>query len=95
MARFEDLLGRWLSWGGVVVAVACASAIAALNWYSIARSFAYGGADAATAGAVIAAQRYAFAAVMLLVVGLRLVDRRAARIPWRPVRAGNPGSSVA
>ena len=81
MARFEDLLGRWLPWGGAVVAAACASAIAALNWYSIARSLAYGGADAATAGAEIAARGHAFAAVMLFVVGLRLVDRRAARIP--------------
>lgn len=81
MARYEDLLGRWRSWGGLVVAVACGSAVAAFNWYAIARGYAYGGAAALSAAAEIAAQRYAFTAVMLLVVGLRLVDRRVARMP--------------
>ena len=37
MARFEDPASRWRSWGGLVVAIACGNAIAALNWFAVLR----------------------------------------------------------
>jgi hypothetical protein len=63
-----------------VCAVAVGNAIAALNWFSIANGLAGSGVpgSALATTAEIAAQRYAFVAVMLLLVGLRLVDRRSA-----------------
>ena len=71
-----------MSWGGLVCAVAVGNAIAALNWFSIANGFAGSGApgSALAMTAEIAAQRYALVSVMLLVVGLRLVDRRSALV---------------
>lgn len=65
-----------MTWGGLVCAVAVGSAIAALNWYSIAISFARtNGSDTLATTAELYAQRYAFAALMLLLIGLRLCDR--------------------
>ena len=78
MARFEAVMSRWLSWGGLVVAIAGGNAIAAFNWFAIAQGFARGDAVAGSADAAISAQRYAFVSVLLLVIGLRLVDRRTA-----------------
>lgn len=78
MARFEDLASRWRSWGGLVVAIACGSSIAALNWFAIAQGYARGDDLTASANAAISAQRYALFAVLLLIIGLRLVDARRA-----------------
>jgi len=71
---------RWWSWGGLVCAVAVGNAIAAFNWFSIANGFAGSGISGYSPAmtAEIAAQRYALVAVMLLLIGLRLVDRRSA-----------------
>lgn len=80
MARFEQVMGRWLSWGGLIVAIACGNAIAALNWFAIAQGYARSDAVAGSASALVSAQRYAFLAVLFLVIGLRLVDRRAASV---------------
>jgi hypothetical protein len=80
VGRCVGWASRWMSWGGLVCAVAVGNAIAALNWFSIANSFAGSGVpgSALATTAEIAAQRYAFLAVMLLLIGLRLVDRRSA-----------------
>lgn len=72
MSRYQSWAQRWMTWGGLVCAVAVGSAIAALNWYSIARANVPG---TIAATAELYAQRYAFAALMLLLIGLRLVDR--------------------
>ena len=80
MGRYGSWASRWMSWGGLVCVVAVGNAIAALNWFSIANGFAGSGVpgSALAMTAEIAAQRYALVAVMLLLVGLRLVDRRSA-----------------
>jgi len=80
VGRYVGWASRWMSWGGLVCAVAVGNAIAALNWFSIANGFASSGVagSALAISAEIAAQRYALFAVMLLLVGLRLVDRRSA-----------------
>jgi hypothetical protein len=80
VGRYAGWASRWISWGGLVCAVAVGNAIAALNWFSIAHGIAGSGApgSALATTAEVAAQRYAFVAVMLLLVGLRLVDRRSA-----------------
>ena len=80
LGRYVGWASRWMSWGGLVCAVAVGNAIAALNWFSIANGFAGSGVpgSALAMTAEIAAQRYALFAVMLLLVGLRLVDRRSA-----------------
>ncbi len=83
MARFEAVMSRWMSWGGLVLTVAAGSAIAAFNWFAIAQGFARGDALAGSAAAAISAQRYAFVSLLLLVIGLRLVDRRG-RTPGVP-----------
>jgi hypothetical protein len=66
-----------MTWGGLVCVIAVGNAIAALNWYSIAVGFANAQAAGSTlfATAEIYAQRYAFIALMLLLIGLWLVDR--------------------
>lgn len=66
---------RWVSWGGIVCAAALASAIAAINWYGIARGYAHDGTDGvpAAAAAQASADTYALVAVLLLLIGLRLV----------------------
>jgi hypothetical protein len=86
MARLEAVMRSWMSWGGLVLTVAAGSAIAAFNWYAIAQGFARGDALAGSAEAAISAQRYAFAALLLLVIGLRLMDRRGRK----PGRHGEP-----
>ncbi len=80
VGRYVGWASRWISWGGLVCAVAVGNAVAALNWFSIANGFADSGVpgSALAMTAEIAAQRYALVAVMLLLVGLRLVDRRSA-----------------
>ncbi len=88
MARFEAVMSRWVSWGGLVLTVAAGSAIAAFNWFAIAQGFARGDALAGSAEAAISAQRYAFVSLLLLVIGLRLVDRRGRKLgpPGEPLR---------
>ena len=80
VGRYVGWASRWVSWGGLVCAVALGNAIAAFNWFSIANGHAGSGISgyALAMTAEIAAQRYALVALMLLLVGLRLVDRRSA-----------------
>ncbi|KAE8765579.1 hypothetical protein [Georgenia thermotolerans] len=77
MERLERWADRWVSWGGAICAAALISAAAAINWYGIARGFARAGTEglAAAAGAEASAHIYALIALLLLVVGLRIVDR--------------------
>lgn len=80
MSRYERLARRWRTWGGLVCVIAVGNAIAALNWYSIAVAYARDqtvGFSSLATTAQLYAERYAFLAVMLLLIGLRLVDRRA------------------
>ena len=75
--RIRRWTDRWVSWGGATCAIALISAAAAINWYGIARGYARAGMEgiAAGASAEASAHIYALIAVLLLLVGLRLVDR--------------------
>lgn len=71
----KRLLRPLVSVGGVLLLVSVALAVAAINWFGIARGFAHGFALREAIEAQSAAHAYALGAVMFLVASVGLFAR--------------------